>query len=1134
MRIAKLYTLRNKLIVSFLAVALIPLILLTFINKYTTQETLTKNANQALFAVASQTATSIDTFITSILDDVRVEAILPGLANYLSLPPEARTGSPEEKVAGDTLRSLSRQDTVNIFSYALLDLQGRNVLDTYTPDIGKDESNRDYFIQPIKTGLPYVSAMRLSATVPGLVNIYFSNPVRDTTGVIVGVLRVSYNATVVQQLITRQTDLAGPKSFAVLLDEHYIRLAHGIAPELAFKSIVPLPPALVKQLQAEGRLPTLPDAQLSTNLPTLKNALDNAIRNPTRTPEISPTPHFTTRLVETGTQLNSVAIATLKTEPWFVIFAQPQEAFLAPIEAQTRAAVVLAIVIAAMVTVAAVIMGQILAKPLIHLTEKVSQFTAGNLDVRVKIRSKDEIGNLAKSFNSMIERIKNYTESLEAKNTELSEIDKLKDEFLANTSHELRTPLNGIIGIAESMIDGATGQLSQEQVANLLMIAASGRRLSNLVNDILDFSQLKHKSIELQIKPIGIRELTDVVLTLSQPLASQKSLQLINAISPDVPAVDADENRIQQVLYNLIGNAIKFTEAGRIEVSAVVSNPPKIVLAQGKQPRMLEITVSDTGIGIAADKLDRVFESFEQADGSISRTYGGTGLGLAITKQLVELHGGEVRVESTLEKGSRFTFTLPLSKNLETENKTVYRPTLFSVINTNARLDKIDFISKIRDLNAIQGQELELSSRRESLVPPKKRFNILIVDDEPINLQVLSNLLSLENYSLTPIDNGIKAIELIDNGLKPDLILLDIMMPRMTGYEVCQKIREKFPANELPIVLLTAKNQVVDLVEGFNSGANDYLTKPFSRNELLARIRTHLQLVKINLSYSRFVPREFLRFLEKQSIIDVELGDQVQREMTILFSDIRSFTSLSESMTPKENFDFLNSYLKRVSPIIRDSNGFIDKYIGDAMMALFPEFPEDALRAAIHMQKQVSIYNLHRQRSGYLPIAIGIGIHTGSIMLGMIGEEQRLEGTVIGDTVNLAARLESLTKLYGASILISGQTLMSLATPTHYNYRFIDKVKVKGKTESVSVFEVFDSNPPKIIDLKIQTRRQFELGVVLFYQQDFFQSYKIFTEIVKANEQDRAAMFYIKRCEQLQKNTMPEEWDRLEEENQKL
>ncbi len=1114
MRVAQFYTLRNKLIVSFLAVALIPLILITLINKHTTQKTLKDNAQQALVAVASQTATSIDSFIDNNLSNVRVESILPGLAKYLSLSVEEKLGNVDEKVAGDILRSLSRRDFINIFSYALLDLQGRNVLDTYTPDIGKDESNRDYFIQPLKTNLPYASAMRLTGD-SNLVKIYFSSPVRNIKGDTIGILRVSYNATVIQQLISKPTDFAGSESFAILLDENYIRLAHSKIPELTFKSVVPLPQNLVQQLQADHRLPVLPAAELSTNLPILKKGLDDT------TKKAKSTSYLTTKLTETGNQWNSLAIAPLTTKPWFVIFAQPQAAFLAPIQAQTNTALMLAAIIAGMVTIAAVVMGQILTKPLISLTKKVSQFTAGNLNIRVKIRAKDEIGNLANSFNNMIERIQNYTESLEAKNTELSDIDKLKDEFLANTSHELKTPLNGIIGIAESMIDGATGDLNQEQNTNLLMIASSGRRLSNLINDILDLSRLKHKNLELQIKPIGMREITDIVLTLSKPLAQQKSLQLINSISTEIPAVSADENRIQQVLYNLIGNAIKFTEMGTIEVSAVVIPSFKLSFDKAKEKGLLEITISDTGIGIASDKLERIFESFEQADGSITRSYGGSGLGLSITKQLVELQGGKIRVESTLGKGSQFIFTLPLSVE---QNKTIYRSTPPSISNPNLFLSKTPIILKNK----------EFSIPRPSLIQTNKVFKLLIVDDEPINLQVLSNLLALENYSLTLTHSPVEALELMEKGLKPDLILLDIMMPQMTGYEVCRKIRQRFLANELPIVLLTAKNQVSDFVEGFNAGANDYLTKPFSRDELLVRIRNHIQLAKINLSYNRFVPREFLKFLGKESIIDVQLGDQVQREMTILFSDIRSFTTLSESMTPKENFDFLNAYLKRVSPVIRNNSGFIDKYIGDAIMALFPEVPDDALRAAVDMQKQVYDYNIKRQKNGHLPIAIGIGIHTGNIMLGMIGEEQRLEGTVISDAVNLAARLESLTKVYGTSILISGQTLSKLDNAIDYNCRFIDKVQVKGKTELVAVFEVYDSNPREVFDLKKETLGTFEQAIFCYHNQKISEALQLFQEVLKINQEDRVALLYVKRCEHLQKNAMLEEWERIDETIQKL
>jgi two-component system sensor histidine kinase ChiS len=607
-----------------------------------------------------------------------------------------------------------------------------------------------------------------------------------------------------------------------------------------------------------------------------------------------------------------------------------------------------------------------------------------------------------------------------------------------------------------------------------------------LVNDLLDFSQLKHKKIELKTKPVGMRELTDVVLMLCRSLVGKKSLQLLNKIDADIPPVDADENRVQQILHNLIGNAIKFTESGTVEISAVVVNDK------------LEITVADTGIGIPADKLDRIFESFEQADGSIAREYGGAGLGLAVTKQLVQLHGGDIRVESTVGIGSRLTFTLPLSEG-KVESK------------------QQEEVSKVQEFSAIKVNPDELLINGEVSAPPEGAFQILIVDDEQVNLQVLVNHLSLQNYAITQASNAIEALEIIRNGFKPDLILLDVMMPKMTGYELCKKIREKFPANEMPVVLLTAKNQVSDLVEGFGAGANDYLAKPISKNELLARIKTHILLSKINIAYGRFVPHEFLKFLERESIVDVQLGDQVQKEMTVLFADIRSFTSLSEKMSPKENFDFLNAYLSRVSPVIRNHNGFIDKYIGDAVMALFPQTADDAVQAAIEMQKQVSLYNSYRQENGYDPIAIGIGLHSGTLMLGTVGESQRMETTVIADAVNLASRLEGLTKVYGVDILISDQTLYRLDNPEKYSCRFLDRVKVKGKSQPVEVFEVYDADPPRLIELKRQTCDEFEQGVALYVEKNFAQAQQVFQQVLQRNEQDRVTQLYIERCEKARK-----------------
>ena len=281
---------------------------------------------------------------------------------------------------------------------------------------------------------------------------------------------------------------------------------------------------------------------------------------------------------------------------------------------------------------------------------------------------------------------------------------------------------------------------------------------------------------------------------------------------------------------------------------------------------------------------------------------------------------------------------------------------------------------------------------------------------------------------------------------------------------------------------------------------------------------------------SRFVPRDFLDFLGK-SIIDVELGDQVRKEMTIMFSDIRSFTTMSEKMSPQENFNFINDYLGKVSPAIRNQGGIIDKYIGDAIMALLPQqSAEAALQAAIEMQREVSIYNEHRLKNGYQPIAIGVGLHTGILRLGTIGEPERMETTVISDAVNLASRLEGLTKLYGAGILISGETLFKLP-PSKYSYRWLGQVKVKGRDESVSVFEVYDSEPATIVELKNKTKTAFETSLLLYSQKKFAQANEIFQEILQINPQDRATKMYIERCEYYQEHEVPEEWSRMEDFN---
>ncbi|MEG5036090.1 AAA family ATPase [Microcoleus sp. AT3-D2] len=278
--------------------------------------------------------------------------------------------------------------------------------------------------------------------------------------------------------------------------------------------------------------------------------------------------------------------------------------------------------------------------------------------------------------------------------------------------------------------------------------------------------------------------------------------------------------------------------------------------------------------------------------------------------------------------------------------------------------------------------------------------------------------------------------------------------------------------------------------------------------------RFYNNLTELNQAFERFVPSQFLQILNRESIIDVKLGDQVQQEMSVLFSDIRDFTTLSESMSPQDNFQFINAYLSRLEPAITANQGFIDKYIGDAIMALFSGEADNAVKAGIDMLRRLAEYNQHRIVSGYVPIKIGIGINTGSLILGTVGGKNRMDSTVISDAVNLASRIESLTKQYGISLLISHHTFQSLPDSNQYAIRLIDRVKVKGKSKAVSMFEVFDADSPETYEGKLATRTLFEEALVLYHLQKLRDAERLFAECLRRNPTDKAAQIYQQRCTQ--------------------
>jgi two-component system sensor histidine kinase ChiS len=467
----------------------------------------------------------------------------------------------------------------------------------------------------------------------------------------------------------------------------------------------------------------------------------------------------------------------------------------------------------------------------------------------------------------------------------LLSMDKLKDEFLANVTHELLTPLNGMVGIAESVKDITEGRLDSSLNNNLSLIALSGRRLAILVHDILDFTKLKNKDIILVTKSVNVKQVVHVVIVLCKPLLSGKPLELHNDFPDDLPPVEADENRLQQILYNLIGNAVKFTQSGSIRISGTVVDD------------YVEITVADTGIGIPEDKISMVFDSFEQINNFSPLGYSGTGLGLSITKKLVELHGGSIRVESEQGKGSKFIFSLPISST-KTGSNSLERDTEWALEH-----------SQIQTAVTVERRSGNTSGR------------ILVVDDEPINCQVLMSQLNLENYSVETAYNGKDALEVIMGGADFDLIITDIMMPEMSGYELCSYIRNKYSLVELPVLVLTVRNRIEDILRAFESGANDYLSKPFDRKEMLARVKTLVTMKRVS---KQAVDAE-LKFLQAQikphflynalntimgfCIKEPEKAYTLMDELSNYLKGKFRFENLDNLTTLEEELELVKSYL---------------------------------------------------------------------------------------------------------------------------------------------------------------------------------------------------------------------------------
>jgi CheY-like chemotaxis protein/class 3 adenylate cyclase len=429
-----------------------------------------------------------------------------------------------------------------------------------------------------------------------------------------------------------------------------------------------------------------------------------------------------------------------------------------------------------------------------------------------------------------------------------------------------------------------------------------------------------------------------------------------------------------------------------------------------------------------------------------------------------------------------------------------------------------------------------------------EKKTILIVDDTPDNISLISALLK-NTYKIKIATNGAKAIDIAFSASPPDLILLDIMMPEIDGYEVCRRLKADERTQAIPVIFLTAMSQVENEQKGLELGAVDYITKPISPPILTARVNTHLrlkeandylkqendileqkvqkrtqELSQLNQSLARFVPEEFLKALGRSNILDVHLGDNTFGAMTVLFADIRSYTTLAETMSPQETFGFLNAYLGRIGPVIRENHGFVSHFLGDGIIAIFPVTREDAIRAAISMQQKVAAYNQHRQSKGRIPIKIGIGLNSGPLMMGIIGDGRRTDASVVADTVNTASRMEGLTKYYGVSIVVSETTFAGINDLSQYHYRLLDKVQVKGKKQVTTIYEMFDADPDELRERKAVAKLMFERGQQYYFIREFAEALKCFTDVLTALPEDLTTKHYLERSARFLLEGVPDDW----------
>lgn len=533
-------------------------------------------------------------------------------------------------------------------------------------------------------------------------------------------------------------------------------------------------------------------------------------------------------------------------------------------------------------------------------------------------------------------------EEVTQKNLALIQVDKEKANFLANTSHELRTPLHGIMGIAEAMLDGADGDMNAKQAFHVQMIHESGKALAELVEKLLDLQRLESNRVDFEISQFGMADIAaSVVPIIEGVLNKNKRAVTLEVDLRDLPPVHGDIRLVSQVLVNLMGNAAKFTESGSIRLTGWLGSGLKGAGDVARDPdHFVTFAVIDSGIGLRAEDCEVIFQRFRQADGSVKRRFGGTGLGLAIVKKIIEAHGGVIGVDSTLGVGSTFYFSLPRHAfTLETPKATTREA-------GHARQS-----SAVHPLTSDRVYAVAKPEQRQSLVKGEGE-TVLVIDDNPVNVEIIRSCLEADGYrveaSLDPVE-GWKMLET----RKPDLVILDVMMPLTSGYEFCQKMRAHAEMQRIPVIMVTAKSTTEDKVYGLSIGADDYLSKPFHKEELVARVNTLTRIKRIQDRLER-------AYSELKAIND--LSSVINRELELDRLLVATLDRVVDLVKADRGAIFtIEQGTSEIS--LRFSKGFSSNRRTDVLKEISPEI----LRAAVTQKQPEVILDLAQERSEKRP-----------------------------------------------------------------------------------------------------------------------------------------------------------------------